>query len=658
MSDASEPLREDVQAPAGEAEAEEEPNSKNSAPKRARTVQVPVNALKPRTNKPPGLGIVRESMNLPQFTDMYAKYMQPDFVPMAHQVENGERFIRGMTCNAVDSYSSMIVCDQPGLGKTTSALLCANALRSVASPENEWFKTLIVTPASLQTQWSAEIQHFTRTGEDKIAIGVLNPSARYVIMSYEALARQFKAQYHSEESQMAKVKGKQEKVFRLNAWIDAPTLPFLADHFKLVIFDEIHKVRNDSTQIFNACKYVLPTKGVFGYPRLGLTATPVINRLHDLANVGKVLRFDPLYTDPMYFESEVHKEDASFRKTVFIRHLKADVLELPKLNHDVQKLRMTEEEVEKQEEYRDQLINAFSEAKTGKGKFVYVLAALTRLRQVSIHPRLPDATMVIGADASKESDEDEDVDMEEDEESEDEESEDEETTADLPVVTESDEEFELEELGGESLADETIAEIAVNYKESTKFTWIVNNIGALLKTGSVLVYSSFSTPLQALQKMLHNECKVESGLYIGSTSRAHRVKLVQDFMAGTIPVLLLTYGSGGLGLNLAPTGRTVLHLDAPWAPAHLEQATDRVHRRGTVLPVNEIVLKMLDSTDQFILDSIHARKFERMSKIEKLSKTLRVSSQDAAMNMKNIGKMLDWFTTRRYRRRAPARFEE
>ena len=82
--------------------------------------------------------------------------------------------------------------------------------------------------------------------------------------------------------------------------------------------------------------------------------------------------------------------------------------------------------------------------------------------------------------------------------------------------------------------------------------------------GGILVFSSFSTPLRVLQYVLRSELGLDAELYIGSCTSQQRADAVSSFVSGDSRVMLLTYGSGGLGLNLCPHAQVVIHLDAPW----------------------------------------------------------------------------------------------
>ena len=325
-----------------------------------------------------------------------------------------------------------------------------------------------------------------------------------------------------------------------------------------------------------------------------------------------------------------------FQATYFMRHLKADVLTLPKLHTIVNVLEFTNEEFQTMRAYIALLIKALEEFSRNRGKkdgsanFVNVLSALLRIRQVGIHPRLPNATQqisnnkhAVGAKrktASKDEEED------------------------------SDEEDEFQGISAESTDLEAIKHLADGWALSTKFTHIRSNIRELTNGGGLLIYSSFSTPLRAINMML-KDIGVESVLYIGETDAYERTVALRRFKSGEVSVMLLTYGSGGTGLNLCPAGRAVLHLDTPWTPASIRQATDRIHRFGTTHEINEHILVAKSTTDDFIFNQVHRAKQHHMSKLDALAtslKGLKAKTAASGMNAENLQRMADWFKNQMY----------
>lgn len=587
----------------------------------------------------------------------FQKYLRSRVELMAHQKENVERFIANV--RSPTRPSSLLVSDDPGLGKTLTAIASMCALRSVAHDEN--FKVLVVVPKSVSLQWRDEILKFSRTIETNVSVNELNANARITILSYEFISYNFKQTF--------------EKIVEDGApaeWHPRPgvtmSLLFKPGHFKMVVFDEVHKARNSKTLMYQALLHVAPAAaGHAEYPRLGLSGTPIVNRPTDMASIGAVLKFGAPFDDQKsrFYERDILNAATSrgFEKTLFLRHLKEDVLELPRLVKHTKRLALNDNEIAQHQRWLANLFNVAAATNAKRATFVELLTALMRVRQVGIHPELPALTMRLAElkamprdDASSDSEaESEDGELSDESEESSEESESEEKSE----RDDSDEEEEDDDyVEGDSRAETLVREFAANWEASTKFSWLVRKLRDQKDSlGGVLIYSSFSAPLRALRYVLKEQCGIDAGLYIGGCSGTQRAATVKSFLAGDTKVMLLTYSSGGLGLNLCPAATVVIHLDAPWAPASVRQATDRAHRKGATSAVTEVTLMCTDSSDHYILDNVHVIKQGHMSSLDRLAASLRVRAKnaDGAMNKKNVMKMLDWFLRRRYAARAPQR---
>ena len=65
------------------------------------------------------------------------------------------------------------------------------------------------------------------------------------------------------------------------------------------------------------------------------------------------------------------------------------------------------------------------------------------------------------------------------------------------------------------------------------------------------------------------------------------------------PLLLISYGAGGVGLNLQAAGYVFL-FDRWWNPAVEDQAIHRAHRIGVAGPVTVVRFLMLDTIEERI----------------------------------------------------------
>jgi SWI/SNF-related matrix-associated actin-dependent regulator 1 of chromatin subfamily A len=82
-----------------------------------------------------------------------------------------------------------------------------------------------------------------------------------------------------------------------------------------------------------------------------------------------------------------------------------------------------------------------------------------------------------------------------------------------------------------------------------------------------------------------------SGLKMtGETPRRERSAILREFAENAQKrVLVVTYGTGGVGLNLT-VARTLAVVELPWTHAELVQGEDRVHRIGQTRPVRIVLL--------------------------------------------------------------------
>ena len=123
----------------------------------------------------------------------------------------------------------------------------------------------------------------------------------------------------------------------------------------------------------------------------------------------------------------------------------------------------------------------------------------------------------------------------------------------------------------------------------------------------VLVFSQFVDHL----KLATSACADldARALYLdGSTPTKERAKLVKTFQEGEAEVFFISLKAGGFGLNLT-AANYVIHLDPWWNPAVEDQASDRAHRMGQLLPVTVYRLIAKDTIEEKIV-RMHSEKRE------------------------------------------------
>ncbi|MEB3262281.1 MAG: DEAD/DEAH box helicase [Cyanobacteriota bacterium] len=129
----------------------------------------------------------------------------------------------------------------------------------------------------------------------------------------------------------------------------------------------------------------------------------------------------------------------------------------------------------------------------------------------------------------------------------------------------------------------------------------------LMRREPVVVFSSFLRTAHALHQ--RGEALGGSVLLTGALAPAERQRQVDRFQSGDVPLLVATYGTGGLGFTLH-RARHVLLIERPWTPGDAEQAEDRCHRIGMGHPLCSHWLQ-LGVADQLV-DSLIASKAERI----------------------------------------------
>ncbi|MFJ5926575.1 SNF2-related protein [Kitasatospora sp. NPDC092948] len=89
----------------------------------------------------------------------------------------------------------------------------------------------------------------------------------------------------------------------------------------------------------------------------------------------------------------------------------------------------------------------------------------------------------------------------------------------------------------------------------------------------------------------------------GSTPAKVRKRMVEDFQAGRMPVLVLSVRAGGEGLTLT-AATEVIHFDSPWTQTAEDQATDRAFRIGQTRVVHVRLLRAAGTVEERIAEVV------------------------------------------------------
>ena len=263
--------------------------------------------------------------------------------------------------------------DDMGLGKTLQVLALLLVLRRT-TPAASRRPSLLVAPASLLANWSAELARFTPTLRALVAhpsatpgdaLKALTPDdlAPYdlVITSYGALSRQ-------------------------------PTLTATAWH--LVVLDEAQAIKNPGTRQTRA------TKALTAHARVALTGTPIENRLGDLWSLFDFLNPGLLGTAAAFtrytksLAAAPHNAYAPLRQLVrpyLLRRLKTDravIRDLPDKTELHAYCSLSRSQVALYQQAVDDLAEELERAHQTEGvrRSGLVLTFLMRFKQICNHP--------------------------------------------------------------------------------------------------------------------------------------------------------------------------------------------------------------------------------------------------------------------------------
>ncbi|MEB3263049.1 MAG: DEAD/DEAH box helicase, partial [Synechococcus sp.] len=128
----------------------------------------------------------------------------------------------------------------------------------------------------------------------------------------------------------------------------------------------------------------------------------------------------------------------------------------------------------------------------------------------------------------------------------------------------------------------------------------------------VVVFTAFVATAQRLAERLAGlrPAAAPALLLTGRVPAPRRQEVVEHFQRGRSPVLIATYGTGGLGFTLHRARHVVL-IERPWTPGDAEQAEDRCHRIGLRDPLHCHWLQ-LGVADQLV-DGLIESKAERIA---------------------------------------------
>ncbi|MEY4066709.1 MAG: hypothetical protein RIR26_2917 [Pseudomonadota bacterium] len=415
-----------------------------------------------------------------------------------------------------------LLADEMGLGKThqTMALLSAVAHREPRK------MSLVVCPTSVMDHWLDKLAQFVPTvqvicyhGTERKQEALKRPAQHLVLVtSYGILLRDFE---------------------------------FLTKcPIELVILDEAHLVKNQSTRTYRAAVRLGSRM------RLCLTGTPLENDLMELKNLFDYIAPNYLGTDSEFRKKYMSEKrlnafaDLELQRLIHpfkLRRNKRDVLkELPDKVEDIRHCNLNRRQVELYNEalsLRGKELIEVLESEQGPIPYVHIFSVISFLKQICNDPALLDPR--------------------------------------------------YEDVGSGKLAlfDELLSE-------------------ALASDQKVVVFSQYAKMVNRLSERLSSR-GVKHVVLTGQTTQ--RGLLVRQFQEDPeVKVFLGSLLAGGTGIDLT-AGSVVIHFDRWWNAAKENQATDRIHRIGQQKNVQVYKLVTKGTLEERIDDIINRKKliFER-----------------------------------------------
>ncbi|KAK0617929.1 SNF2 family N-terminal domain-containing protein [Bombardia bombarda] len=153
-----------------------------------------------------------------------------------------------------------------------------------------------------------------------------------------------------------------------------------------------------------------------------------------------------------------------------------------------------------------------------------------------------------------------------------------------------------------------------SWMESAKVKVLLKMIHEYQENGDrVLVFTRFAKVIEILGECLSSE-DIQYLSLQGNTDVSERQELINEFNEDeSIPVFLLTTGSGGTGINLTAANKVII-FDQSDNPQDDIQAENRAHRLGQTRPVEVIRLVSKDTIEELIYKACQ-KKLELANKV-------------------------------------------
>jgi SNF2 family DNA or RNA helicase len=480
--------------------------------------------------------------------------------PYAHQLKCARRALP-------PAQNRMLICHDPGTGKTFTFLLIVAAMHTVMKGVRR--KTLISAPAGVLEQWKTACLDTLRIPEknilmtNKLSKITSQSLAKHdiIIVSRNLIGQAFskchewKTRHHQNErgnwlSQWDAKKGVQiHCLFRVE--------------FDLLGIDEVHFCRNPLTAWTKGHELVASKSAKVE----GLTATPVFNKPQDLIGIGTAIDLPPRWKETSTWFKDRQKTEVNLQTVQefqgFTDRVTDGILNLPPLvdhfiNFDAAIDPMHVED------YNETLAFArrirFSLERSGRAtqhELQKLMSALQKLQQFLISPLLAE----LGASAVQK---------------------------DHDIAQQA----SLDNTGALRALKKTIIDL-----QGEGFS-------------RVMVACCHTSLLAVADCYLKRECPGIGNIvqYHGGLNLKKRGEAISTFLNDPQTILLMSIDAGGTGLHLVPGANAVVFWGSrPFSPMQVIQTKKRVHRIGQEFPVKVVHLIAKGSVD-YAINFVHKDK--------------------------------------------------
>lgn len=426
---------------------------------------------------------------------------------------------------------SGLLCDDMGLGKTHQTMALFQAICNLNKQEkSKRSHFLVVCPTSVIYHWQEKLQEYL-------------PNLK--VWTFHGSNRKLEAFYEDCDILLTSYGIWRNECENLNKL-----------SFEVAVFDEIQVAKNYQSRIHTA---LLKAKARM---RLGLTGTPIENRLRELKSLFDIVlpTYMPSETDyKEYFVNPIEKEGNEQRKQLLSRLVKPFVLrrkkesvleDLPEKIEEIAHCDLSPSQrqlyVEVLTRSREKILEELKN-ESNPVPYIHIFALLSHLKQICDHPA---------------------------------------------VFLKKPEDYKEYRSGKWDLFLELLNEA----RESQQ---------------KVVVFSQYLMMLDIIELHL-KESHIEYATIRGATvNRGEQLKkFSQD---PSCEVFLGSLQAAGLGVDLT-AGSVVIHYDRWWNAARENQATDRVHRIGQKRGVQVFKLVTKDTVEEHI-DSLILKKGKLMEEV-------------------------------------------